>query len=54
MINSHYSRRRPHERGSVYSGLMSDRNEATRPVHDCMPDLIHSSMMHGCTARSTT
>jgi putative SOS response-associated peptidase YedK len=54
MINSHYSRRRPHERGSVYSGLMSNRDEAIRPVHDRMPVLLPSSMMHGCTARSTT
>lgn len=30
-----------HEWGPVYSGLMTDCNEAIRPVHDRMPVLLH-------------
>lgn len=30
-----------HEWGPVYSGLMTDCNEAVRPVHDRMPVLLH-------------
>lgn len=29
------------EWGPVYSGLMTDCNEAVRPVHDRMPVLLH-------------
>ncbi|MBP2461176.1 putative SOS response-associated peptidase YedK [Rhizobium sp. PvP014] len=29
------------EWGSVYSGAMTDANDAVRPVHDRMPALLH-------------
>lgn len=29
------------EWGAVYSGLMTDCNQAIRPVHDRMPVLLH-------------